>query len=67
MEIIQYVHWTEAGEKKKLESIMQQCNGEMELRKKVAAEFNISSMEAAVVVKRFRNEFIKILKTKGLC
>lgn len=46
---------------------MQQCTGEMELRKKVASEFNISPMDAAVVVKRFKNEFIKILKEKGLC
>ena len=44
-----------------------QCSGEMEFRKKVASEFNISPMDAAVVVKRFKNEFIKILKTKGLC
>lgn len=67
MEIIQYVRWTESGEREKLNKIMQQCNGEMEFRKKVTSEFNISPMDAAVVVKRFKEEFIKILKQKGLC
>lgn len=67
MEIIQYVHWTKPGERERLQEVMQQCSGEMELRKKVASEFNISPMDAAVVVKRFKNEFIKILKSKGLC
>lgn len=67
MEIIQYVRWTESGEREKLNKIMQQCNGEMEFRKKVTSEFNISPMDAAVVVKRFKNEFIEILKQKGLC
>ena len=67
MEIVQYVRWTEPGEREKLQEIMQQCCGEMEFRKKVASEFNISLMYAVFVVKRFKNEFIKILKTKGLC
>lgn len=67
MEIVQYVRWTEPGERKRLQEVMQQCSGEMEFRKKVTSEFNISPMDAAVVVKRFKNEFIKILKTKGLC
>ena len=67
MEIFQYVRWTEPGERERLQEVMQQCSGEMEFRKKVASEFNISPMDAAVVVKRFKNEFIKILKTKGLC
>ena len=61
------VRWTELGERERLQEVMQQCSGEMEFRKKVASEFNISPMDAAVVVKRFKNEFIKILKTKGLC
>lgn len=67
MKIVQYVYWTEPEERKKLQEVMQKCNGEMEFRRKVASEFNISPMDAAVVVKRFKNEFIKILKTKGLC
>jgi hypothetical protein len=67
MEIVQYVRWTEPGERERLQEVMQQCSGEMEFRKKVTSEFNISPMDAAVVVKRFKNEFIKILKTKGLC
>lgn len=67
MEIVQYVRWTELGERERLQKVMQQCSGEMEFRKKVVSEFNISPIDAAVVVKRFKNEFIKILKTKGLC
>ena len=53
MEIVQYVRWTEPGERERLQEVMQQCSGEMEFRKKVASEFNISPMDAAVVVKRF--------------
>ena len=67
MEIIQYVRWTESGERDRQQKVMQQCSGEMEFRRKVASEFNITPMDAAVVVKRFKNEFIKILKEKGLC
>ena len=67
MEIVQYVRWTEPGERERLQEVMQQCSGEMEFRKKVASEFNICPMDSAVVVKRFKKKFIKILKTKGLC
>lgn len=34
MEIVQYVRWTEPREREKLQEVMQQCNGEMEFRKK---------------------------------
>lgn len=40
MEIVQYVRWTELGERERLQEVMQQCSGEMESGKKVASEFN---------------------------
>lgn len=64
MEIVQYVRWTELGERERLQEVMQQCSGEMEFRKKVASEFNISPMDAAVVVKRFKMNLSKYLKQK---
>lgn len=64
MEIVQYVRWTELGERERLQEVMQQCSGEMEFRKKVASEFNISPMDAAIVVKDSKMNLSKYLKQK---
>lgn len=60
MEIVQYVNFTAPGEKEKLEQLMHECNSELELQSKVSKAFKLSSIDARVVVKRFRNKFNQI-------
>ena len=57
MKIIQYVEFTTPTEKQELEKLMITCNSEFELRSKIAKTFGISSIEAGIVVSRFRNKF----------
>lgn len=64
MKIIQYVHWTEPGEKERLNALMDNCNSEMEFRRAIATEFQISMVDASIVFSRFKEEFIKKLKSK---
>ena len=60
MEIVQYVQFTDPTEKEKLEQLMKECSSELELQQKVSKQFKLSSIDARVVVKRFRNKFNQI-------
>ena len=52
MEIINYIKFTEPGEKDKLEQLFKECNSEMELRSKITKTFKINSIDAGVIAKR---------------
>lgn len=60
MKIIQYVEFTEPGEKEKLEQLMKDSNSELELRSKIAKTFKMSNIDAGAVVVRFRSKFNQI-------
>lgn len=60
MEIIQYVNFTDPTEKEQLEQLMKESNSELELQSKISKKFKLSSIDARVVVKRFRNKFNQI-------
>lgn len=57
MKIIQYVEFTTLTEKEELEKLMADCKTEFELRSRISKTFGISSIEAGVVVSRFRKKF----------
>lgn len=60
MKIIQYIQFTEPGEKAKLEQLVKESSSEMELRSKVTKAFKVSSIDAAIVVKRCHTMFNQI-------
>ena len=60
MEIINYVKFTEPGEKDKLEQLVKECNSEMELRSKITKTFKVNSLDAGVIAKRCRIMFNQI-------
>lgn len=57
MKIIQYIQFTEPGEKDKLFQLVQECDSEMELRSKIAKSFKISSIDAGIIAKRCHTMF----------
>lgn len=57
MKIIQYVQFTEPGEKDKLEQLAKECNSDIELRSKIAKTFKVSSIDAAIISKRCHTMF----------
>lgn len=57
MKIVQYVEFTTPTEKEELEKLMKDCKTEAELRLRISKTFGISSIEASVVVLRFRKKF----------
>ncbi len=57
MEIIQYVKFTEPGEKDKLLQLVQESNSEMELRYKITKTFKVNSIDAAFIAKRCSTMF----------
>lgn len=57
MKIVQYVEFTTPTEKEELEKLMTDCKTEFELRSRISKTFGISSIEAGVVVSRFRKKF----------
>ena len=52
MKIIQYIQFTEPGEKDKLFQLVQECSSEMELRSKITKTFKVSSIDAGIIAKR---------------
>lgn len=60
MKIIQYIQFTEPGEKDKLEQLVKSCGSDMELRSKITKTFNVSSVDAAIITKRCRTMFNQI-------
>lgn len=52
MKIVQYVHFTEPGEKEKLFQLVQECNSEMELRSKITKTFKVNNIDAGIIAKR---------------
>ena len=57
MEIINYIKFTEPGEKDKLEQLFKECNSEMELRSKITKTFKVNSIDAGVIAKRCNTIF----------
>lgn len=57
MEIIQYVKFTEPGEKDKLLQLVQESSSEMELRSKITKTFKVNSIDAAFIAKRCNTMF----------
>jgi hypothetical protein len=57
MEIINYIKFTEPGEKDKLEQLFKECNSEMELRSKITKTFKVNSIDAGVIAKRCNTMF----------
>lgn len=52
MKIIQYIQFTEPGEKDKLFQLVQESNSEMELRSKITKAFKVNSIDAGIIAKR---------------
>lgn len=57
MEIVNYIKFTEPGEKDKLEQLFKECNSEMELRSKITKTFKVNSIDAGVIAKRCNTMF----------
>lgn len=57
MKIIQYVQFTEPGEKDKLEQLVKESGSEIELRSKIAKSFKVNSIDAGIIAKRCRTMF----------
>lgn len=57
MEIINYIKFTEPGEKDKLEQLFKECNSEMELRSKITKTFKVNSIDAGVIARRCNTMF----------
>ena len=57
MEIINYVKFTEPGEKDKLFQLVQESSSEMELRSKITKAFKVSSIDAGIIAKRCSTMF----------
>ena len=57
MEIINYIKFTEPGEKDKLEQLFKECNSEMELRSKITKTFKVNSIDAGIIAKRCNTMF----------
>lgn len=57
MEIINYIKFTEPGEKDKLEQLVKESNSELELRSKITKNFKVNSIDAGVIAKRCRIMF----------
>ena len=60
MEIVNYIHFTEPGEKEKLKKLVEECSSEMELCSKITKTFNVNSLDARVIAKRCRVMFNQI-------
>lgn len=60
MEIIQYIKFTEPGEKDKLEQLVKESDSDMELRSKITKAFKVSSIDAGIIAKRCRTMFNQI-------
>lgn len=57
MEIINYIKFTEPGEKDKLEQLVKECESNMELRSKIAKTFKVNGVDAGVIAARARLMF----------
>lgn len=60
MKIIQYIQFTEPGEKDKLEQLVKDSDSELELRSKITKAFKVNSIDAGVIAKRCRTMFNQI-------
>lgn len=67
MEVVQYIRFTKPGEKSRLYNLFDKCNTEMELRRAIVSEFEVSNIDASIIMSRFKNDFIKKLKQRNLC
>ena len=57
MEIINYIKFTEPGEKDKLEQLVKECESNMELRSKIAKTFKVNGVDAGAIAARARHMF----------
>ena len=57
MEIINYIKFTEPGEKDNLEQLVKECESNMELRSKITKTFKVNSVDAGVIAARARLMF----------
>lgn len=57
MEIINYIKFTEPGEKDKLEQLVKECESNLELRSKITKTFKVNSLDASVIAARARLMF----------
>lgn len=60
MKIIQYIQFTEPGEKDKLEQLVKESGSDMELRSKITKAFKVNSIDAGIIAKRCRTMFNQI-------
>lgn len=59
MQIISYLYWNKPGEKEELTALVTAEPSEMICRKKIAQKFDVSLVEAAQILKVFKEKFIK--------
>lgn len=57
MEIINYIKFTEPGEKDKLEQLIKECESNIELRSKIVKTFKVSNLDAGTIASRARQMF----------
>lgn len=57
MEIINYIKFTEPGEKDKLEQLVKECDSDFELRSKITKTFKVNNIDAGVIMRRARIMF----------
>jgi len=59
MQIISYLYWDKPGEREELAKLVQSEPSEMLCRKKISQQFDVSLVEAAQILKVFKEKFIK--------
>jgi hypothetical protein len=59
MKITQYLYWEKPGEKEELAELIKSTESEMTCRKLIAERFDMSMIEAAQVLKLYKEKFVK--------
>lgn len=57
MELINYIKFTEPGEKDKLEQLVKECESNIELRSKIVKTFKVNNLDAGAIASRARQMF----------
>ena len=58
MKVVPYIYWEKPGEKEKLKEIINNTNlTEMEVKRAIAKEFNMSLVDAINVLTTYRENF----------
>lgn len=60
MKIIQYVEWTEPGEKQRFLNLIPTAKNTMELKEKIMQEFGVDKTTANILMLRFKKEINQI-------